>query len=140
MTWEFLGARSFIERDWATSAAAYREAVRLAPHMRLQVSWALALAGAGEMRQAARVYRTLIERDSANAIAWAGLAGAAAQGGDTLTYRAALSRMNALMQSPRKAMEIREFLRREPLAWPQASAALHAQPARTESPVGRRRR
>lgn len=113
---DFLGTRYLLEEQWTRSATALREAVALAPHRRLFLTWALAETGAHDYEGAAAVYRAMLDRLGPDPVALLGLAGSAAALGDTTEARLAVQRLRGL--PPGEIVQCVRYVQRYPEIWP----------------------
>ncbi|MFI5371042.1 MAG: tetratricopeptide repeat protein [Candidatus Eisenbacteria bacterium] len=122
--WDFL-IGPYVRRGRLDDAAAcLREAIALAPHRRLFLTWALIEARRGHPDQVAVAYGDMTRRWPDDAIGWYGLVGARLALGDTAGRDSALTRLAALVGDPGKRAELARYRAEFPETWPGPPALL----------------
>jgi hypothetical protein len=122
--WDFL-IGPYVRRGRLDDAAAcLREAIALAPHRRLFLTWALIEARRQHPDQVAVAYGGMTRRWPDDAIGWYGLAGARLVLGDTAGRDSAITRLAALLRDPAKRGELARYRAEFPETWPGPPALL----------------
>jgi hypothetical protein len=116
--WDFVAGRALRLGRYAVSEDAARRAVELAPHRRTLLTWGIAATMARDEGAAANAYRTLLEHDARDPLAWLGLGGVALRTGDSTEARRALDVLEQYPRGGPEAREIRRHLAYFPEVWP----------------------
>jgi hypothetical protein len=129
--WDFLIGPYVRRERYDDAEASLREAIALAPHRRLFLTWGLIEVRLRHPAEVARAYTEMSRRWPDDAIAWYGLAAARDALGDTLGREQAIARMAALVEDRGKRLELARYRADFPEMWPQP-------PARVDTLLARR--
>ncbi|HUK63610.1 MAG TPA: tetratricopeptide repeat protein, partial [Dongiaceae bacterium] len=129
--WDFLIGPYMRRGRFDDAEACLREAIALAPHRRLFLTWGLIEMRLGRPAEVARAYREMTRRWPDDAIAWYGLAAARDALGDTLAREQAIARMAVLVEDRGKRLELARYRADFPETWPRP-------PARVDTLLARR--
>jgi hypothetical protein len=129
--WDFLIGPYVRRERYDDAEACLREAIALAPHRRLFLTWGLIEVRLRRPTEVARAYDEMTRRWPDDAIAWYGLGAARDALGDTLGREQAITRMASLVQDRNKRLELVRYRAEFPEMWP-------APPARVDTLLARR--
>jgi hypothetical protein len=115
--WDFL-IGPYVKRErYEDAETCLREAISLAPHRRLFLTWGLIEMRLRRPAEVARAYAEMTERWPDDALAWYGLAAAKDALGDTLGRNAAITRLTALAKDRGKRLELARYHADFPETW-----------------------
>ena len=129
--WDFLIGPYMRLGRYDDAEACLREAIALAPHRRLFLTWGLIELRLRKPTEVARAYTEMTRRWPDDALAWYGLAAACDALGDTLGREQAITRMAALVEDRRRRLELARYRSDFPEVWPEP-------PARVDTLLARR--
>ncbi len=92
-TWDYLGVRTFRLERWQAAREAFAHAAETQPSPRILTQWAMAATQAGDLAEAQRVYRRVLERDPDSRVGWLGLGAVSSRLGDFAEARRALQEL-----------------------------------------------
>jgi hypothetical protein len=131
LAWDFLIGPYVRRERYDDAETCLREAIALAPHRRLFLTWALIEARLRKPNEVVRVYTEMTQRWPDDALAWYGLASARDALGDTLGRDAAITRLAVLVEDRGKRLELVRYRSDFPESWPEP-------PARVDTLLSRR--